>query len=211
MLSSSSKWQDGNICFVQLKIPTLWLLGNVECKVLLIWSDCCRAGRGAINPGQAGSTCTTNVRTIENGPNYGIPCDRADLIMINRGPQIMIHFILWNVFDKNTMLNIVDRCDGGIKMGHWQCYCFINVRPRLWAIIWQDKIDIKAQGFEGRGQVARNTFVTESWIVISGRDWNQVWFVSSSEHLTRARGLPGMTGRKHGAVIDTLRHFLRFK
>ena len=42
------------------------------------------------------------------------------------------------------MLNFLCRCDGGIKMGHWQCYCFINVRPRLWAIILQDKTDIRA-------------------------------------------------------------------
>lgn len=57
---------------------------------------------------------------------------------------------IWNIFDKNTMLNTVDRCDGGIKMGHWQCYCFINVRPRLWAIISLDKIDIKASRAEDR-------------------------------------------------------------
>ena len=137
------------------------------------------AGHGALNPGQAASTCAPNVQTIEAGPNYGIPCDRADLIMINRGPQIMIHFIYETyIFDKNTMLNIVDRCDGGIKMGHWQCYCFINVRPRLWAIISEIKLTSR-QGIKGRGQVAHVTFATELWLVICGRGWTQVWFVTS--------------------------------
>ena len=72
MLSSSSEWQGGNICFVQRKILVLLVFRNIECKNKNAAHMIGLSEHWAINPGQAGSTCTTNVQTIENGPNYGI-------------------------------------------------------------------------------------------------------------------------------------------